>query len=95
MGLSVKLFRYSGLKLSAPQLIEQSSLKSIENYLVNSPKLGLIGNEDDFILRPSEISYLRQVFGDRATIFPHGGHCGNMAYPDNIAAMLDFFQNDQ
>jgi hypothetical protein len=24
-------------------------------------------------------------------IFPHGGHCGNLEYRDNVAAMLDFF----
>lgn len=86
-------FQAKDPELTESQLIEQTGLKRIENYLMTSPKLGLIGNEDDFILRPGEVSYLREVFGDRATIFPHGGHCGNMAFPDNIAAMLGFFQN--
>ena len=57
-----------------------------------SSKFGLIHNEDDIILLPGEIDYLRSVFGDRARIFPHGGHCGNMNYPDNVAAMIGFFQ---
>ena len=69
------------------------SLRSIEDYLRTSPKFGLIHNEDDLILLPGEIDYLRNLFGSRATIFPHGGHCGNMAYTDNVSAMVGFFSN--
>ena len=72
-------------------LIQKMSLNYIEDYLRTSPKLGLIHNEDDIILQPGEIDYLRDVFGSRAHIFPHGGHCGNMAYSDNTAAMIEFF----
>jgi predicted alpha/beta-fold hydrolase len=79
--------------LTEPAMIRQLSLRSIEDYLRTSPKLGMIHNEDDIILLPGEIDYLRDVFGSRATIFPHGGHCGNMAYPDNVAAMVGFFRN--
>jgi len=31
------------------------------------------------------------VMGDRARIWPRGGHCGNMAYRDNVEHMLAFF----
>ena len=78
--------------LTETDLIEQMSLSHIENYLRTSPKCGLIHNEDDIILGPGEIDYLRDVFGSRALIFPHGGHCGSMAYPDNVKAMLTFFR---
>ncbi len=71
------------------------SLRYIEDYLRTSPKFGLIHNEDDVILLPGEIDYLRNLFGSRAQIFPHGGHCGNMAYPDNVKAMVGFFQASQ
>jgi hypothetical protein len=67
------------------------SLRSLDGYLRNSEKFGMIHNEDDVILLPGEIDYLRDLFGTRATIFPHGGHCGNMAYPDNVSAMVGFF----
>ena len=76
-------------------MIRQLSLRSIEEYLRNSPKIGMIHNEDDIIMLPGEIDYLRDVFGSRATIYPHGGHCGNMAYPDNVEAMIGFFQTTQ
>lgn len=85
-------FKGEDPSVTQTDLIEQTSLKIIENYLRTSPKLGLISNADDFILLSGEINYLQAVFGDRATIFPHGGHCGNMGYPDNIAAMIGFFQ---
>lgn len=78
--------------LTEDQMIAQMSLRTVEEYLRTSPKIGLIHNEDDIIMLPGEIDYLRDVFGSRARIFPHGGHCGNMAYPDNVAAMVGFFQ---
>ena len=76
-------------------MIQQLSMRSIENYLRTSPKIGMIHNEDDIILQPGEIDYLRDVLGSRATIYPHGGHCGNMAYPENVNAMVGFFQSTQ
>jgi hypothetical protein len=48
-------------------------------------------NADDVILEPGEIDFFRDVFGDRATIYPHGGHCGNMNYKDNVALMVGTF----
>lgn len=75
-------------------MIDRMSLRTLEEYLRTSPKFGLIHNEDDIIMLPGEVDYLRQVFGDRARIFPHGGHCGNMSYPDNVAAMTSFFQKN-
>ena len=48
-------------------------------------------NLDDIILEPGEIDFFPEVFGDRAVIYPHGGHCGNMNYRDNVAHMLSVF----
>ncbi len=75
------------------KLLNATDIRCIDQYLRTSTKIGLIGNQDDIILAPGEIDYLQQLFGDRATIFPYGGHCGNMGYPDNIAAMVDFFHS--
>lgn len=92
-GILLPHFQALNPQITEPDLIRQLSLRSIEDYLRSSPKFGLIHNEDDIILLPGEIDYLRGVFGDRARIFPHGGHCGNMAYPENVAAMVGFFQD--
>jgi hypothetical protein len=91
-GLFLPYFQGKDPSLTESDLVRMTSLSYIEDYLRNSPKIGLIGNEDDLILLPGEIDYLRKIFGSRAQIFPRGGHCGNMAYPDNVTAMVGFFQ---
>lgn len=73
------------------KFIQSMSLFSIEDYLRKSDKITVMHNEDDIILQPGEIDFFRDVFGDRATIYPHGGHCGNMGYRDNVALMLSSF----
>ena len=91
-GIFLPHFQAQDPALTRDGLIRQMGLLDIEDYLRSSTKFGLIHNEDDLILRPGEIDYLRGVFGRRARIFPHGGHCGNMAYTDNVKAMIEFFQ---
>jgi pimeloyl-ACP methyl ester carboxylesterase len=62
------------------QLIDQLSLKNIEPFLRGSGSVFLVHNADDVTLAPGDIDYLRNVFGSRARIYPHGGHCGNLTY---------------
>jgi hypothetical protein len=68
----------SNASLTREQLIGRLGLKNIETYLRNSDKISLVTNADDIILAEGEIEYLQDVFGSRAKIFEHGGHCGNM-----------------
>ncbi len=90
-GIFLPHFQAKDPNVTEADLIRTLSLRSLDGYLRDSAKFGLIHNEDDVILLPGEIDYLRDLFGNRATIFPHGGHCGNMAYPDNVSAMVGFF----
>jgi hypothetical protein len=83
--------RNQGITFS--ELISGASLKSIGPYLRESNKIGLVTNADDFIYAPGELEYLRGVFSSRAKIYPRGGHCGNMAYHENITHMINFFKN--
>ena len=85
-------FKAKDPNLTREDLIEEASLERIEDYLVRSPKIGLMTNEDDIILAPGEIDYLREVFGERAQIFPTGGHCGNLQQRHVIAYMTEFFR---
>lgn len=75
--------------LTRKQLLETLSLGSIESYLASSAKTEVITNEDDFILAPGELDYLRRVFGPRLKVYPRGGHLGNLEYRDNIAFLID------
>jgi len=76
---------------SRDAFVKSASLTHIQDYLRNSPKITVIHNENDIILEPGEINFFREVFGDRAKIYPYGGHCGNMSYRDNVAHMVDTF----
>jgi hypothetical protein len=86
-------FRSRQPDLSKEALIDSVSLKSIEDYLKNTKKIGLVHNEDDIILAPGEIDFFRQVFGSRAKFYPNGGHCGNMIYIENVDYMINFFKS--
>lgn len=82
-------FRSVRPELTKEELIESLSLKRVENYLTSSTRIGVITNEDDFILAPGELDYLRRVFGSRIKIYPSGGHLGNLEYRDNMAFLID------
>jgi hypothetical protein len=73
--------------------IEVDSLRYIEGYLRNTPKIALMGNEDDLILTAEDLAFLKDVFGSRAKIYPFGGHCGNMSYRENVQYMINFFKS--
>jgi hypothetical protein len=79
--------------LTREEFIEALSLKSIEGYLASSAKIGVMTNEDDFILAPGELDYLRQVFGPRLKVYPCGGHLGNFEYRDNMAFLIDWLRS--
>jgi pimeloyl-ACP methyl ester carboxylesterase len=76
--------------LTKEALIDSESLKSIEGYLKSSSKFGVMTNENDFILAPGELDYLRRLFGERTKVYPRGGHLGNMEFRDNMAYLVDF-----
>jgi hypothetical protein len=78
---------------SREDIINKVSLYAIEDYLRNNQSVGVMTNNDDIILGPGDIEYLQEVLGDRATIYPYGGHCGNMEYAQNVTDMLNFFKN--
>lgn len=77
---------------SMAQLIQQVSLYALEDYLHESPKIGVMHNADDIILGAGDLGFLRQTFGDRMTLYPRGGHCGNLNYRVNAHDMLEFFR---
>ncbi|MDY6850266.1 MAG: alpha/beta hydrolase [Geoalkalibacter sp.] len=77
--------------LTGEELQRRQTLQSIGDYLRQNPRLALMHNRDDIIVSPEEIDWLEKTMGERARIYPHGGHCGNMAHYDNLAALVAFF----
>lgn len=77
---------------SLPQLVQEVSLYALEDYLRDSPKIGVMHNADDIILGAGDLGFLRRTFGERMTLYPRGGHCGNLNYRVNAQDMLEFFR---
>ena len=90
-GLYQPFFRRAEPGLSAEQMIEDASLRSIERYLAAAEHVGFLGSEDDVILIPEDWDFLDRVFADRSTVYPTGGHCGNYLQRDVAARIIDFF----
>ena len=72
--------------------VRKWSLTGIEGYLRSTHKISVMHNRNDIILGPGDIDFLERVMGDRATIYPLGGHLGNMEYERNVNDMLAFFK---
>jgi hypothetical protein len=77
--------------LSRASLAERQSLISIQGFLQKADYIGVQHNRDDIILSPGQIDFFTEVFGDRAIIYPHGGHLGNLSYRENISDFQAFF----
>ncbi len=79
-------------ELTRTSLIEKMSLTSIEDFLRSADNIYVTHNEDDLILEPGQIDFFRDVFGERAMIYPNGGHLGNMMQRDYVAHIIELFQ---
>jgi len=80
--------RYLGPPISKEEAIRNCSLASIEPFLRSADNIYVVGNLDDPILDHDEVTFLQDVFGERAFLFEHGGHCGNMMYAPFARRML-------
>ncbi|WP_051249677.1 hypothetical protein [Maridesulfovibrio zosterae] len=61
-------------------VVKNCSLNSIVDYLSETDKIMVLGNEDDIILNQHDVDFIRKTFGSRAVLFPRGGHCGNLMF---------------
>jgi hypothetical protein len=77
--------------LTPERMIEDADLHVVEDFLASTQRIGLITNEDDIILRPQDLAFLERVFGERAAVYPTGGHCGNYTQRDVAARIQAFF----
>jgi pimeloyl-ACP methyl ester carboxylesterase len=78
--------------LDRDTLVRSASLESIGPFLAEAGHVGVMTNADDFILTPANLAFLRHTFGDRARVYPHGGHGGNLSYNENAADIVQFFR---
>jgi acetyl esterase/lipase len=77
--------------LDRQALVAAASLETIAPYLSSAKHVGVMTNADDFILTDAHLEFLRHTFADRAKVYPHGGHGGNLAFRDNAEHVVRFF----
>ncbi len=90
MLMPVLLQKYPGQNRKA--LIRQASLQSIESFMKSNPNIHVATNRDEIILAAGELTYLESTMKNKITVYPKGGHCGNMNYKDNVADMVAFLK---
>ncbi|MEH6631637.1 MAG: hypothetical protein V7776_12450 [Halopseudomonas aestusnigri] len=73
----------------------ESDLRSIELFLRESPTTYLVTNTDDIALRPTDPKYLASVFGDRAILFPKGGHLGNLEEKTVVSHLISIAKGEK
>ena len=64
--------------LPPAELESRASLRAQEALLRESDRIHVLTNADDFILGDEQLGWLRQTVGSRLTVFPNGGHLGNL-----------------
>jgi hypothetical protein len=64
--------------------ITLNSLKCLGQWLKSNDDLFIMHNKDDFIISNDDIDYLKETFSNRLTLYPRGGHMGNIWHKDNV-----------
>jgi hypothetical protein len=70
----------------------RGSLATILGRLRGYSRVQFMHNADDFIARRTSIEELKDALGDQVTLYPYGGHLGNLWYPENKEYVLRFFR---
>ena len=66
----------------AAGLERAASLRAIEHALREDTRIRVVTNADDFLNSDRSLDWLRNVMGERLTVFPKGGHLGNLHRPE-------------
>ena len=72
-------------------LLQRSSLAPIMDRLRSNPKVHILHNIDDFLAERKSIEALKETLGDQVTLYPYGGHLGNLWYSENKKTVVKFF----
>jgi pimeloyl-ACP methyl ester carboxylesterase len=81
--------------LTLEELVKTSTLNSLGVFLQNQTNIFVMHNEDDFIINAEDISFLKTTFGSRLSLYPYGGHVGNLWYKENLEKILSTFDSAQ
>lgn len=70
--------------LPTSTLLEQTSIYALKDLFVKNKNIYIFDNTDDFLLQPSDFTFLNDYFDDsHLYLYPSGGHCGNYWMDEN------------
>lgn len=73
--------------------VRQGSMAPIVSRLRANPRVHVMYNADDILAEPKSIEALKHALGDQMTVYPRGGHLGNLWFPENQSDALKFFRS--
>jgi hypothetical protein len=71
---------------------KRGSLAPILSRLRGNSNVHIVHNADDVLVDRTSIEELKAALGDQVTVFPYGGHLGNLWYSENKEFTLRQFQ---
>jgi len=86
---AVPYYSAQGLAAPAAALETAGDLRRYDAGLRANPDIRVIVNQNDFLLADEDLAWLHATFGsERLTVFPQGGHLGNLSNPAVQKAIL-------
>ena len=76
-----ELKRKSGVTYGIEEMNRESSLYRFGVMLSEDPSIFVVHTQDDFLLKADDLAWLSARLGPRLTVFPYGGHCGEINFP--------------
>jgi hypothetical protein len=78
---------------SSSSLISLGSMRAILDRLSANPRVHIVHNVDDPLAEPAALEELSNAMGSRMTLYPYGGHLGNLWYARNRDQIVHFFRD--
>ena len=79
-------YRKKGIE--AAEILRHANLRNNEQSLRKHPNIRILTNRNDFMLPNKDLKWLQKTFPhSRLTVFPQGGHLGNLNSPEVAKAI--------
>ena len=86
---AIPYYSARGVASSAETLEKAGDLRTYDAGLRANPDIRVIVNQNDFLLTDADMAWLHATFGpEQLTVFPQGGHLGNLSNPAVQKAIL-------
>jgi ABC-type transporter lipoprotein component MlaA/pimeloyl-ACP methyl ester carboxylesterase len=86
----IPYYQSRGMASPGPALEKAGDLRTYDAGLRANPNIRVLVNQNDFLLTDEDLAWLHATFPpERFTVFPQGGHLGNLSNPAVQKSILD------